>query len=450
MLRATLALGASVRTPMIRFPDRKAPKPKHEPKPHPDAPADIQNDFSRFREVLESGPHFDASKLKPFSLSDFEPKPAAKSSSGGAKEAVDQIFDLPARYWNTPSLRFSEAEMDAIQWPATPPAYASSTVSGPPHLGVTRSRTLLFLSIRDSLAPATHGNALSTPLLHDAPSSEAVYFDDVRDEVALDVSLPPIWVDATEQVDMILNAMIPKLAQLDRLHSQHLLPSFDDKSDQKRVIEDLTDDITRDFRRASEQVAKLAKQTTEMLRSERLSKPEVTAARNAQTALATRVQHMSSVFRQKQSTYLRKLQGMEIQEPKKTATWLLNDEESVQDDVALVSTQWQQSEQALINTNDGLQEIQERDREVQQIATSITELAQLFQDLNVLVIEQGSMLDRIDYNIDSMATDMQQSSAELGRAMHYQAGAGRRALILLLLLCIALVIAILLIRPFFR
>lgn len=336
------------------------------------------------------------------------------------------------------------------EWPATPPVYVSSTASGPPHLGVTRSRTLLFLSIRDSLAPATYGNALSTPLLHDAPSSEAVYFDDVRDEVALDVSLPPIWVDATEQVDMILNAMIPKLAQLDRLHSQHLLPSFDDKSDQKRVIEDLTDDITQDFRRASEQVAKLAKQTTEALRSERLSKPEVTAARNAQTALATRVQHMSSVFRQKQSTYLRKLQGMEIQEPKKTATWLLDDEESVQDDVALVSTQWQQSEQAVIDTNDGLQEIQERDREVQQIATSITELAQLFQDLNVLVIEQGSMLDRIDYNIDSMATDMRQSSAELGRAMHYQAGAGRRALILLLLLCIALVIAILLIRPFFR
>lgn len=203
-------------------------------------------------------------------------------------------------------------------------------------MGVTRSRTLLFLSIRDSLTPGTQSNALSTPLLHDAPTSEDVYFDDVRDEVALDVSLPPAWVDATEQVDAILSAMIPKLAQLDRLHAQHLLPSFDDKSDQKRVIEDLTDDITQDFRRASEQVAKLAKQTTEALRSKRLSKPEVTAARNAQTALATRVQHMSSVFLQKQSTYLRKLQGMEIQEPQKREAWLLDDEDSVRDDVALV------------------------------------------------------------------------------------------------------------------
>lgn len=65
--------------------------------------------------MLESGPHFDASKLKPFSLSDFAPKAPSKSSSGSSKDAVDQIYDLPARYWNTPSLRFSEAEMDAIQ-----------------------------------------------------------------------------------------------------------------------------------------------------------------------------------------------------------------------------------------------------------------------------------------------------------------------------------------------
>lgn len=203
-------------------------------------------------------------------------------------------------------------------------------------MGVTRSRTLLFLSIRDSLAPSTHSHALSAPLLEEARSSDNVYFDDVRDEVALDISLPPPWVDATEQVDMILDAMIPKLTQLDRLHAQHLLPSFDDKSDQKRIIEDLTDDITQDFRRASEQVAKLAKQTTEALRSQSLSKPQVMAARNAQTALATRVQQMSSVFRQKQSRYLRKLQGMEVQEPKKSEAWLLEDEERIQDDVALV------------------------------------------------------------------------------------------------------------------
>ena len=147
-------------------------------------------------------------------------------------------------------------------------------------------------------------------------------------------TLPPFWVDATEEVDTVLTEMIPQLAQLDRSHAQHLLPSFADKTDQKREIEALTEDITHEFRRASQLVAKLAAQTTETMRSRRLSKEEITAARNAQTALATRVQQMSSLFRQKQSHYLRKLQGMEVQERSESS--LLDSVQSVQEDVALV------------------------------------------------------------------------------------------------------------------
>ena len=49
---------------------------------------------------------------------------------------------------------------------------------------------------------------------------------------------------------------------------------------------------------------------------------------------ATRVQQMSSLFRQKQSHYLRKLQGMEVQE--RSDSSLLDSVQSVQEDVALV------------------------------------------------------------------------------------------------------------------
>ena len=37
--------------------------------------------------------------------------------------------------------------------------------------------------------------------------------------------------------------------------------------------------------------------------------------------------------------------------------------------------------------------------EIQNLAKSINDLAVLFKDLSVLVIEQGTILDRIDYNI---------------------------------------------------
>ena len=114
-------------------------------------------------------------------------------------------------------------------------------------LGVTRSRTLLFLSIRDSLAPSS-GSA-SAPLLGDDDyGRDKGPFDSAAgDSIALfmpEPVLPPQWVDATEEVDACLSQLIPKLAQLDRLHSQHLLPSFADKSVQEREIEALTGEVT--------------------------------------------------------------------------------------------------------------------------------------------------------------------------------------------------------------
>lgn len=45
---------------------------------------------------------------------------------------------------------------------------------------------------------------------------------------------------------------------------------------------------------------------------------------------------------------------------------------------------------------------EERDREVQNILQSINDLGQIMKDLSVLVIDQGTILDRIDYNMDQV------------------------------------------------
>jgi syntaxin 16 len=63
-----------------------------------------------------------------------------------------------------------------------------------------------------------------------------------------------------------------------------------------------------------------------------------------------------------------------------------------------------------------LEAITQRDREITSIAESITDLADLFKDLSGMVIDQGTLLDRVDYNIENMARDMEGAVQELKTA----------------------------------
>ena len=75
-----------------------------------------------------------------------------------------------------------------------------------------------------------------------------------------------------------------------------------------------------------------------------------------------------------------------------------------------------EQEQALEEMNE---RASEREKEIIKVAQSINELAQLFKELNVLVIEQGTILDRIDYNIEQTSVKVKQGVQELEKADEY-------------------------------
>lgn len=64
-----------------------------------------------------------------------------------------------------------------------------------------------------------------------------------------------------------------------------------------------------------------------------------------------------------------------------------------------------------------------------------------------MVIDQGTMLDRIDYNVERMATDVKEADKELKVATTYQKKSTKRKIMLLLILLVAGMFILLLIKP---
>lgn len=91
--------------------------------------------------------------------------------------------------------------------------------------------------------------------------------------------------------------------------------------------------------------------------------------------------------------------------------------------------------------------IMQREREIEDIAQGIIDLSDLFRDLQNIVIDQGTMLDRIDYNVERMAVDVKAADKELNVASGYQKRTTKRKIILLLILIIVGMIILLVIKP---
>ena len=77
-----------------------------------------------------------------------------------------------------------------------------------------------------------------------------------------------------------------------------------------------------------------------------------------------------------------------------------------------------------------------RDTQLNTLLNSVSDLAELFKDMQNLVMEQGTILDRIDYNIDIAATNVTVGKNSIKKANEYQKNNCFRNVIVVLLFCI--------------
>ncbi|KAH8428387.1 t-SNARE syntaxin TLG2 [Aspergillus melleus] len=329
-----------------------------------------------------------------------------------------------------------------------------------------RDRTNLYISYRQSFThhPAKKPRYIgSTNGFSDTPShaeesrrliGDTAGFDDDGDAVIEMDVLPPRWVDIQDEVTELLADIAQKSAHLDKLHQKHLLPGFGEEEARRQeeaVIERFTQEITRAFHDCQKAVQKIETMVREAKQQGSVSNGDETMAKNIQISLASRVQDASARFRKKQSTYLKKLRGLEAgpspfdraptpQNPYTDPSLMESDA-----DKSFSQSTLMQTSQRMTGENDAA--IMQREREINDIAKGIIELSDIFRELQAMVIDQGTMLDRIDYNVEKMGTEVKAADKELKVAGNYQRRTIKRKILLLLVILVAGMFILLLVKP---
>ncbi|CAA0405057.1 unnamed protein product [Arabidopsis thaliana] len=315
----------------------------------------------------------------------------------------------------------------------------------------TRNRTLLFRKYRNSLrsvrAPLSSSSLTgtrsggvgpviemaSTSLLNPNRSYAPISTEDpgTSSKGAITVGLPPAWVDVSEEISVNIQRARTKMAELGKAHAKALMPSFGDGKEDQHNIESLTQEITFLLKKSEKQLQRLS-----------ASGPseDSNVRKNVQRSLATDLQLLSMELRKKQSTYLKRLRqqkeaGMDLE-----MDLSRNRYKPEEDDFGDMLNEHQMSK---IKKSEEVSV--EREKEIQQVVESVNDLAQIMKDLSALVIDQGTIVDRIDYNIENVATTVEDGLKQLQKAERTQRHGGMvKCASVLVILCFIMLLLLIL------
>ncbi|EAL69188.1 t-SNARE family protein [Dictyostelium discoideum AX4] len=221
----------------------------------------------------------------------------------------------------------------------------------------------------------------------------------------------PAWMQRINDIDVNLSKIHSQIEKLKGYHDKNLLPdmSLEDQSDLERSIEITTSETTRLFHKTHDMIINLGGDKGTIFTSE-----DIKIKKNVQQSKSAKLQSLSVLFRRKQSNYLKALRKRSNSfTDLYNKSGLAKEEEEEEGEGEEENQLWQEIEFDFTNEQKQIVklmeiEISSRDKEIRNLLESINDLTRLFQDISLLVAQQGTILDRIDYNLnetESMVTD---------------------------------------------
>ena len=247
------------------------------------------------------------------------------------------------------------------------------------------------------------------------------------------------YVESYKKVNNILEDLLINFASLKSLQQERIKPKFNDEE-----IENLK--IDKEIKKLILNMMKKIKFCEALIKMEKIKNNisqknenniEEKIKKNVKMQLIGKIQNFSNEFRKNEQQFLKYLKEMGGGEE-----FLINNNNNINNNINNDSDESYNSlddeknikkKDFLYTQEDDLEsQIKKRDEDINILANSINQLAGICKDLQTVVHEQGTILDRIDYNIDVSYENSQRGLKFIKKAEEHQNSSCFRNVIILL------------------
>ena len=210
---------------------------------------------------------------------------------------------------------------------------------------------------------------------------------------------------------------------------QRLIPKFDDQENKKlnKSIKDLSTDMTQDLKECQQILKEIINEKIDEDDDNNINNLNTSSSqvkKNMKQNIITKLNEFTKKFKLNQEIYTKKFKDFVFEEEIANNSFSIRkDEEEIKGNNDFLSTQ---------ENND---QLRRRDEDLTNLLKSVNELAEIFKDMQALVMEQGTILDRIDYNIDVASVNVSQGKKNITKAdKHMKNNCFRNVIIILIVI----------------
>ena len=234
------------------------------------------------------------------------------------------------------------------------------------------------------------------------------------------------FVESYKKVNNILDELLTNFASLKSFQQERIKPKFiDEEIENKRIDKEIDKLIIKMMKKI-----KFCEALTKMIKNKKNETNTILekVKNNIKLFLVTRIQNFSNEFRKNQQQYLKYLKEMGV---------VINSNiDNNTSNNLLTNNDDDEKKNFLYTQEDDLHsQIKKRDEDISVLVKSINELSVIFKDLQNIVQEQGTILDRIDYNINISYENSQKGLQSIKKAdEHHKDSCFRNAILLLFII----------------